>query len=94
MKVSLGQVVFSKAGRDAGRKFIIVEIVDELYVLVADGDLRRLEKAKRKKVKHLELTDEVVTFINEKLKNSMRVSNSELRKALSEIHEVENKSEV
>lgn len=90
MDVTLGQLVYSKAGRDAGKKFIIVEIIDELYVTVSDGSLRRLEKPKKKKIKHLELTGKVVTSLSEKFINKLKVTNSEIRKALAA---VENKSE-
>lgn len=92
MDVSLGQIVFSKAGRDNGKKFIVVAILDGLNVLVSDGDLRRIEKAKKKKIKHLNLTQEVIQQIEEKLKNNLRVSNSEIRKALSETVDIEYKS--
>ncbi len=84
MDITLGQVVYSKAGRDAGRKFILVGTVDEAYVLVSDGDLRRIEKPKKKKVKHLELTDEVLEPLSEKLNSKIKVSNAEIRKALAD----------
>lgn len=82
MNVALGQIVISKAGRDAGRRFVIVKLVDELYVMVCDGDLRRIEKPKKKKLKHLELTDEISEPLQEKLKTGARVSNADIRKAL------------
>jgi ribosomal protein L14E/L6E/L27E len=81
--VTLGQVVISKAGRDAGRKFIVTGIINENYVQVSDGDLRRIEKPKKKKVKHLEPTGQIAEAVLEKLKNSARVSNSDIRKALA-----------
>lgn len=90
MDDTLGQLVYSKAGRDAGKKFIIVEIIDELYVAVSDGSLRRLEKPKKKKIKHLELTGKIVTPLSEKFRDKLKVTNSEIRKALAA---VENKSE-
>lgn len=93
MDVGLGQIVFSRAGRDKDRKFIVVGILDESNVLVSDGDLRRLEKAKKKKIKHLKLTDEVNQYLKEKFENNLRVSNSEIRKALSEADDIENKSD-
>lgn len=93
MDVGLGQIVFSRAGRDKDKKFIVVGILDESNVLVSDGDLRRLEKAKKKKIKHLKLTDEVNQYLKEKLENNLRVSNSEIRKALSEAADIENKSD-
>ena len=48
MGVCPGQIVYSIAGRDAGRKFIIVSIMDKTRVTVSDGDLRRIKNAKLK----------------------------------------------
>ncbi len=87
MNLSLGQVVKSKAGRDKGRDFIVVRIVDEAYVELADGDLRKVEKPKKKKIKHMEPTGIVLEDIGNKLKTGVRVSNSEIRKALSALKE-------
>ncbi|MCR4436239.1 MAG: KOW domain-containing RNA-binding protein [Clostridiales bacterium] len=84
MEVTLGQVVYSKAGRDAGRKFVVIEIVDAFYVLLSDGDLRRIEKPKKKKIKHLKLTGEINEYLSEKLKNKQKITNSEIRKALED----------
>lgn len=83
LEINLGQVVYSKAGRDSGKKFIIVGIVDSEYVLVADGNLRRLEKPKKKKMKHLNFTEEVLTQIGDKIKSNIKVTNAEIRKALA-----------
>ncbi|GFR35247.1 KOW domain-containing RNA-binding protein [Thermobrachium celere] len=49
--VALGQIVHSRAGRDKGRYFIVVGLIDENYVLIADGDLRKIESPKKKKNK-------------------------------------------
>ena len=87
MNLTLGQVVYSKAGRDKGKKFIVIDIIDELYVMISDGDLRRIENAKRKKQKHLKITEEIVFPISEKLEKKVRVSNSEIRKALVDQNE-------
>ena len=82
MSVTLGQVVISKAGRDAGKRFVVTRIIDDLYVAISDGDLRKIEKPKKKKIKHLELTGEVVNILEEKLTKNVRISNSEIRKIL------------
>lgn len=82
MNVTLGQVVYSKAGRDSGEKFIVIGIVDEQHVLVSDGSLRRIEKPKKKKIKHLNLTENIIDSLNKKLINSIKVANSEIKKAL------------
>lgn len=83
MDITLGQVVYSKAGRDKGKKFIIVGIIDKAYVLISDGNLRRLEKPKKKKIRHLEGTEDVIKEIGEKLRSGQKVTNSEVRKALA-----------
>ena len=83
MSVTLGQVVVSRAGRDTGRRFVVTKVVDELFVQVCDGDLRRIEKPKKKRIKHLEPTSEMVVALAEKLKSNARISNSDIRKALA-----------
>ena len=49
----LGSVVLSLSGRDKGRMLVVVGIIDDSYVYVADGRLRRVESPKRKKIKHI-----------------------------------------
>lgn len=83
LSVTLGQVVISRAGRDVGRKFIVINVVDNIYVQISDGELRRIEKPKKKKIKHLEPTGQFAEAVLEKLKNSSRISNSDIRKALA-----------
>jgi len=51
----VGRLCVKIAGRDAGKKCLIVEIVDENNVLI-DGETRR----RKCSVKHLELLDEIV----------------------------------
>lgn len=80
-----GQVVVSKAGRDAGKKFVVVSIINEIYVQIADGELRKIEKPKKKKLKHLRITHYVIDHIRQSLENNIRVTNAEIRKALNEI---------
>jgi large subunit ribosomal protein L14e len=83
----LGHVVYSKAGRDSGRRFVVVKVIDEMYVLISDGGLRKIEKPKKKKIKHLELTGEFIVQLAEKLNKNLKVTNSEIKKALSVIED-------
>lgn len=48
-----GRLVISQKGRDAKRPFLIMDVIDSDYVLIADGDLRKAAHPKRKKIKHL-----------------------------------------
>ncbi len=80
--MKLGQIVYSTAGRDEGRTFVVVEIIDENYVRIADGDLRRIKSAKLKKIKHLKSMGETLDKIAEKLENRQIVFDSELKSAI------------
>lgn len=48
-----GQVVFSKKGRDKGRYFVVLYTVDADFVLMSDGDTRKIAHLKKKRRKHL-----------------------------------------
>lgn len=80
--IQLGQVVRSKAGRDKGKVFIVYDIVDEEYVLIVDGDYRRLDNPKKKKIKHLIVYKTVIEELNNKLKTNQKLNNAYIRKAL------------
>jgi len=85
--MELGQVVYSKAGRDSGRYFVVVEIVDDVFVKIADGDLRKIKKPKLKKIKHLKSNGDKLDKIAEKLIQGAQVFDSELRSALKAFNE-------
>ena len=59
MKVVKGSVVKALAGRDQGRFFVAVAAEDR-FVYIADGKERKLEKPKRKNVKHISPTGTVI----------------------------------
>ena len=48
-----GRLVRSTAGRDGGRPFVVVAEIDEDFVLIADGSLRKIDRPKKKRRKHL-----------------------------------------
>ena len=84
MEIDKSSLVVSKAGRDQGQLFYVVD-ADEQYVYLADGKSRRLEKPKRKKRKHIEQIPRTESRIAEKIRNGEKVLNSELRKELASI---------
>lgn len=75
MQPETGTVVISKAGKDKGLIFVVLQC-DGLYCLIANGKLRPLEKPKRKKLRHLQLT-------NMRLTQQDMATNRALRKALA-----------
>ena len=83
--IEVGQVVISTAGRDKDRKFVVICIIDDQYVYISDGDIRKLEKPKKKKIKHLRKLNHVSGEVRDKLRYLDKLSNSEIRKLLKSI---------
>ena len=77
----IGQIVFSKCGRDQEKPFIVVSIEGE-YVYLVDGKLRKVDKPKLKKKKHVQQTHTVIEWIKQKIIEENRLTNSDVRKAL------------
>ena len=84
MEVDKSSLVVSKAGRDQGQLFYVID-ADEQFVYLADGKSRRLEKPKRKKRKHVQQVPRTESRIAEKIRNGEKVLNSELRKELASL---------
>lgn len=76
-----GQVVYSKCGRDKRRPFIIFDF-DDQYLYLVDGDLRKLEKPKKKKKIHVQIVNKIDYNIKEKLDGSLYLLDADIRKAL------------
>ena len=82
MELDKSSLVVSKAGRDQGQLFYVID-TDEQFVYLADGKSRKLEKPKRKKRKHVQQVPRTESRIAEKIRNGEKVLNSELRKELA-----------
>jgi len=81
-QLSIGTVVLSKNGRDKGRYFIVCKILDGDYVMIADGNLRKLSNPKKKKLRHISITFDRLENIAKKLEESKKVFDNELKSAL------------
>lgn len=84
MEIVVGSVVRSKAGRDKGDYFIVLSREGE-YAYLANGELRKVDHPKKKKLKHLQVSEKISAFIVNKLQTQGKVTNSEVRKALAEL---------
>lgn len=84
-EVHLAGLVVSKAGRDKGRSFLIVGCEGADYLLLADGDLRKIDKPKKKKRMHVHLKPAVEEELKAKLLNGERVFDAEFRKAIARL---------
>ena len=50
-----GLIVKSLKGHDTGRIYLVVASLDENFVLLCDGQYRKIDNPKQKRVKHLEV---------------------------------------
>ena len=78
----VSDVVVSVAGRDQGELFYVID-ADPVYLILANGKDRTLDKPKRKKRKHVQKVLRSETRVAEKLRNGDKVLNSELRRDLA-----------
>lgn len=85
MEITVGTVVRSIAGRDKGERFIVLTREGE-YAYIADGELRKTDRPKKKKLKHLQGSYQIAEFIKGKIENGEVVENHEVRKALAEFN--------
>lgn len=77
-----GRVVVSRRGRDAGQ-YLLVLYTEGDFAFVADGRIRRLEKPKKKRKKHLAPTGSVCEEIASKLAGKTLLD-AHLRRALEQ----------
>ena len=80
--ITVSDVVVSRAGRDQGEWFYVID-ADDTYLLLANGKDRPLDKPKRKKRKHAQMVLRSETRVAVKLKSGDKVLNGELRRDLA-----------
>ena len=85
MDIRCGSVVISSAGHDEGRLMVVVG-ADGGFVFVADGKERKLESPKKKNIKHVRKTLNVIELeelTDKKLRQTLRAF------AIDTLHESE-----
>ena len=80
--ISISDVVVSTAGRDQDTLFYVIG-EDGLFLLLANGKDRPLDRPKRKKRKHVQRVLRSETRVANKLLAGDKVLNSELRRDLA-----------
>ena len=78
-----GRVVTSTQGRDRKRSFVVLDVPEEGYVLMADGLTRKLDHPKKKKTKHLKPRPVRMAQLQQ-MRQERRLKDSDLRSFLKE----------
>ncbi|QHW32692.1 hypothetical protein GZH47_18980 [Paenibacillus rhizovicinus] len=81
-KPEIGRVVKVLRGKDEGSYAVIIQVMDERFVLVADGDKRRFDQSKKKNVLHLQMQPDVSHEVIDSMQETGRVTNAKLRYAI------------
>jgi len=85
----VGQVVRILQGREAGQYAVVLKLIDDRYVLLADGEKRKYDRPKKKNLQHIEVMDFISPEVQNSLLETGRVTNGKLRFAITKfINEV------
>lgn len=79
--LSPGDIVISTAGREKDNCFVVVGLQDN-FAFICDGKNRKIDKPKKKKIKHLSSVIGHSEFVSSKLFKSEAVTNREIKKEL------------
>jgi ribosomal protein L14E/L6E/L27E len=83
-EIQPGQLVCSNSGRDRNRCYLVLKVIDNSFVHVVDGNVRKIDRPKRKNVKHLLVLPIKACILAEKLKAGDCITNAEVRQAISQ----------
>jgi large subunit ribosomal protein L14e len=88
-ELQLGQLVCSKAGRDRNGYYLVTGTEGDCFIYLVDGSRRLVEKPKRKNIRHVQTTNKIAHEIAVKLAAGMRISNGDIRQAISYLTKAE-----
>ena len=77
----IGKFATSKAGHDKTKLYIIIN-EDLEYVYLVDGDLKTLDKPKKKSKKHIQIINKVDEAIQNKLETKAIIYNEDIKRAI------------
>lgn len=77
-----GDFVTSISGRDKNRYYVVMSSCGK-FVEICDGDLHKVDKLKKKNIKHIKFAGDFDEGLKRKLAEGKAVSDSEVRKMLA-----------
>ena len=77
----IGKFATAKAGHDKTKRYIILN-EDLEYVYLVDGDLKPLDKPKKKRKKHIQIINKVDEIIQNKLETKQIIYNEDIKRAI------------
>lgn len=90
VNISIGQLVMSKAGRDQTNVYLVIGILQNKYLLLANGRERKFKSPKQKNIHHVNVLKEIAQGVAEKLLSGMKITDEELRQAIKVLYKPDN----
>lgn len=78
----IGKVVLSKAGRDKDHLYVVIDVLNDKYVLLSDGNTKTVQMPKRKSLKHLRVLNNVDDEIKESIISKDRGTDLKIKRFL------------
>lgn len=78
----IGKIVLSKAGRDKNHLYVVIGLIDQEYLFLANGDTKTVINPKRKKVKHLSVIEDVNDEIKTAILNNDKSTDLQIKRFL------------
>ncbi|MCE7740010.1 MAG: 50S ribosomal protein L14e [Candidatus Heimdallarchaeota archaeon] len=85
--IQVGRVIVKTNGREAGKKGIIVDIINENYVLLTGPKIVTSVRRRKCNIRHLEPTDKVVAIKRDATDEEVKaaIETAKLKKFMEEI---------
>ena len=80
-----GQLVFSTSGRDCNQFYLIIRMIDDRFIEVADGSKHPIAKAKKKNVKHVKVQMLIAKEIEDKLLKGESIGDIQVNEAIKRL---------
>ncbi len=84
-EIIIGEIVEVLRGRDKGKYMIVTKVLDDRYILLADGDKRKYDSMKKKNRLHIKKTNIVAQEVVVDYEKNGRFSNAKMRYALQQL---------
>lgn len=85
--IDIGRFAKSMAGHDYGKYYVIISVEAE-YVYLVDGKNRTICNPKKKKLKHINILDEIDKVLIDKVMNKT-IKNEEIKRAMKLLNRVD-----
>lgn len=76
-----GMLAYSKAGHDKGNLYVIIK-TDHEYVYLVDGIRKKITNPKKKKLKHIQIINDIPEIIKECMCSGKKVTDEDIKRSI------------